>query len=168
MKKKAIIVFVCFYCNVCVSQSFSGVKIYITNPYVERVNVIKTQMYNMDYVRSHYATYVFSMEDNYVNSLFDSLQSFSLTKVGQDSVFLLINSYWGTGTVDMDFEPCIVIDFIRGNRYNTNDDVWTFSVNKQGYVCRTYPSEGNQLCYPNQRFLEFLKSRFPDMFLYQQ
>ncbi len=168
MKKIIIIVFVCFYCNVCVSQSFSGVKIYIANPYVERVNVIKTQMYNMDYVRSHYATYVFSMEDNYVNSLFDCLQSFSLTKVGQDSVFLLINSYWGTGTVDMDFEPCIVIDFIRGNRYNTNDDVWTFSVNKQGYVCRTYPSEGNQLCYPNQRFLEFLKSRFPDMFLYQQ
>lgn len=166
--KKLLIIFAFLIFNTCFAQTFSAVKVYITNPYVERVDVIKTQMYNMDYVRSHYASCVFSIEHNYINALFDSLQSFSLTKVHHDSIALLFNSYWGSGNMDMNFEPCIVIDFIRGNRYNTNDDVWTFSVNKQGYVCRTYPSEGNQLCYPNQRFLEFLKSRFPDMFFYQQ
>lgn len=162
--KKLLFTIALFYCNICFPQSFSGVKVYIANPYVERNDVIKTQMYNADYVRSHYSTIVYSMEENYVNRLFDSLQSFSLTKVDHDSIFLLIPSDWGTGTIDMVYEPCIVIDFFRGNRYNVNDDVWTFSVNREGYVCRTFRSEGNVLCYPNQRFLDFLKRQFPGMF----
>ncbi|MCR5193599.1 MAG: hypothetical protein K6D59_09875, partial [Bacteroidales bacterium] len=132
MKKVIIVVLFC-YCNLCFSQSFYSVNIYISNPYVERVDVIKTQMYNMDYVRSHYATQIFSMEVNYVRSLFDSLQSFPLTKVAPDSISIIIPSYWGSGTLDMNFEPCIVIDFLCGNKYNTNEDVLTFSVDKHGY-----------------------------------
>ncbi|MCR5193265.1 MAG: hypothetical protein K6D59_08170, partial [Bacteroidales bacterium] len=87
----------------------------------------------MDYVRSHYATQIFSMEVNYMRSLFDSLQSFPLTKVAPDSIGIIIPSYWGSGTLDMNFEPCIVIDFLCGNKYNTNEDVLTFSVDKHGY-----------------------------------
>lgn len=82
--KKILIVFVFLNFNLCFAQSFSAVKVYIANPYVERVRVIKTQMYNMDYVRSHYASFVFSMEQNYINALFDSLQSFSMTEVAHD------------------------------------------------------------------------------------
>lgn len=162
--KKLLIIFAFLNFNICFAQTFSAVKVYIANPYVERVDVIKTQMYNMDYVRSHYASCVFSMEHNYINAIFDSLQSFSMTKVAHDSVYLLVDSYWGSGSIDMNFEPCIVIDFIRGNRYNTDDDVWTFSVNKQGYICRTFPSEGSQLCYPNKKCLDFLKRQYPNLF----
>lgn len=165
--KKLLIIAAVIHCSICFSQSFSAVKIYIANPYVERVSVIKTQTYNMDYVRSHYASYVFSMEQNYINALFDSLQSFSITKVDYDSVVLLINSSMGCGT-DMNFEPCIVIDFICGNRYNTNDEVWTFSVNKQGYICRTFHSVGNQLCYPNKECIDFLKRQYPGLFFLLQ
>lgn len=162
--KKLLIVFAFLNFNMCIAQTFSAVKVYIVNPYVERVDVIKTQMYNMDYVRSHYASCVFSMERNYINALFDSLQSFSLTKVAHDSINLFVNLYWGTGHMDMNFEPCIVIDFIRGNGYNTNDDVWTFAVNKQGYICRTFHTVGNQLCYPNNKCLDFLKRQYPGLF----
>ena len=162
--KKLLIVFAFLNFNTCIAQTFSAVKVYIVNPYVERVDVIKTQMYNMDYVRSHYASCVFSMERNYINALFDSLQSFSLTKVAHDSITLYIKSYLGTGHMDMNFEPCIVIDFIRGNRYNTDDDVWTFAVNKQGYICRTFHTVGNQLCYPNNKCLDFLKRQYPGLF----
>lgn len=162
--KKILIVFAFICCNACFAQPFSCVKIYITNPYVNRAGVIRSQMYNMDYVRSHYATYMFSMEENYINSLYDSLMSLPLTRVAHDSVFLLIPSYWGSGTIDMDFEPCIVIDFIRKNRFNTNDEVWTFSMNRQGYVCRTFPPEGNLLCYPNKKCLDFLERQYPGLF----
>lgn len=166
--KKLLIIFVLLHFNISFAQTFSAVKVYVANPYVERVDVIKTQMYNMDYVRSHYVSYVFSMEHNYINALFDSLQSFNMTKVAYDSIALLINTYCGSGNMDMNFEPCIVIDFIRGNRYNTNDDVWTFSVNKQGYICRTFPTVGNRLCYPNKKCLDFLKRQYPGMFFLPQ
>ena len=73
--KKILVVFAFLSFNICFAQTFSVVKAYITNPYVERVSAIRTQMYNMDYVRSHYATYIFSMDKNYINSIFDSLQS---------------------------------------------------------------------------------------------
>ena len=129
--KKLLIIFAFLNFNLCLAQTFSAVKVYIGNPYVERVRCITTQLYNMDYIRSHYASCVFSMERNYINTLFDSLQSFSMTKVAHDSINLFVNLYWGSGHMDMNFEPCIVIDFIRGNRYNTDDDVWTFAVNKQ-------------------------------------
>ena len=163
--KKSLIVFAILYCNVCFSQSFSCVKVYISNPYIERIDVIKTQTYNMDYVRSHYATYIFSMEDNYINALFDSLQSFSMTKVDHDSVDLLIDTHFGFG-MDMNFEPCIVIDFVRGNRYryNMNEDVWTFSMDRSGYVCKTENSVGNVLFYKNKSCVDFLKRQFPNMF----
>jgi len=162
--KKLLIVFAFLFFNTCFAQKFSEVRVYIKNPYVERVDVIKTQMYNMDYVRSHYASCVFSMEHNYINALFDSLQSFSMTTVAHDSIALFVNSYMGSGHVDMNFEPCIVIDFIRGNKYNTADDVWTFAVNKQGYICRTFHTIGNQLCYPNKKCLDFLKRQYPGLF----
>lgn len=162
--KKLLIVFAFLNFNMCIAQTFSAVKVYIGNPYVERVRCITTQLYNMDYVRSHYASCVFSMERNYINALFDSLQSFSLTKVAHDSINLFVNLYWGSGHMDMNFEPCIVIDFIRGNRYNTDDDVWTFAVNKQGYICRTFHTVGNQLCYPNKKCLDFLKRQYPGLF----
>ncbi len=167
--KKILIVFVFLNFNLCFAQTFSAVKVYIANPYVERVRVVKTQMYNMDYVRSHYASFVFSMEQNYINALFDSLQSHSLTRVARDSIDLFVKSYWGgTGNVDMNFEPCIVIDFIRGNGYSTNEDVWTFSVNKQGYICRTFHTVGNQLCYPNKECIDFLKRQYPGLFFLPQ
>lgn len=163
--KKLLIVFALLNFNICLAQTFSAVKVYITNPYIERVPVIKTQMFNMDYVRSHYVSCVFSMEGNYINALFDSLQSFPMTRVSPDSVHLSVISYWGAGNMDMNFEPCIVIDFIRGNRYSTDtDDVWTLSVNKQGYICRTFPAEGNQLCYPNRECIEFLKRQYSGLF----
>lgn len=160
--KKLLIVFVFLYCNICFSQSFSCVKIYIANPYVNRIDVAKTQMYNMDYVRSHYASYVFSIEENYINSLFDSLMSFTLIRVANDSIDLLIHESAGFG-LDMNFEPCIVIDFVRNNKYNINQEVCTFSVNKQGYVYRPFFSKG-ELFYPNQKFLDFLKLRFLGLF----
>lgn len=165
--KKLLIVFAFLNFNICFAQTFSAVKIHITNPYVERVCVIKTQTYNMDYVRSHYASYVFSMEQNYINALFDSLQSFCMTEVAHDSIVLLIDSSLGSG-MDMNFEPCIVIDFIHGNRYNTDDEVWTFSVNKQGYICRSFPSVGNQLCYPNKECIDFLERQYPGLFFLPQ
>ena len=165
--KKLLIIFAFLNFNICFAQTYSAVKVYIANPYVERVDVIKTQMYNMDYIRSHYASFVFSLERNYIDALFDSIQSFSLTKVDHDSIAFLINSYWGADNIDMNFEPCIVIDFIRGNRYNT-DDVWTFAVNKQGYICRTFHTVGNQLCYPNKKFLDFLKRQYPGLFFLTQ
>lgn len=162
--KKLLIIFAFLNFNICFAQTFSAVRIYMSNPYVERVDVIKTQMYNMDYVRSHYASCVCSIERNYINALFDSLQSFSMTEVAHDSIALFVDSYWGgSGNMDMNFEPCIVIDFIRGNRINTNDEVWTFSVNKQGYICRT--SIGNRLCYPNKKCIDFLKRQYPGLFL---
>ena len=37
--------------NMCFAQRFSSVNVYIANSYIERMDVIKTQMYNMDYVR---------------------------------------------------------------------------------------------------------------------
>lgn len=166
--KKILIIFAFLSFNTCFAQTFSAVKVYIANPYIKRVDVIKTQMYNMDYVRSHYASCVFSIEHNYINALCDSLQSFSVTKVAHDSIPLLIESYSGLGNMDMNFEPCIVIDFIRGNRYNMNDEIWTFSVNKQGYICRTFHSVGNQLCYPNKECLDFLKRQFPGLFFLLQ
>lgn len=162
--KKLLIIFAFLNFNLCLAQTFSAVKVYIGNPYVERVRCITTQLYNMDYIRSHYASCVFSMERNYINTLFDSLQSFSMTKVAHDSINLFVNLYWGSGHMDMNFEPCIVIDFIRGNRYNTDDDVWTFAVNKQGYICRTFHTVGNQLCYPNKKCLDFLKRQYPGLF----
>lgn len=166
--KKLLIIFAFLNFNICFAQTYSAVKVYIANPYVERVDVIKTQMYNMDYIRSHYASFVFSLERNYIDALFDSIQSFSLTKVDHDSIALLINSYWGADNIDMNFEPCIVIDFIRGNRYNTDDDVWTFAVNKQGYICRTFHTVGNQLCYPNKKCLDFLKRQYLGLFFLTQ
>lgn len=167
--KKLLIIFAFLNFNICFAQTFSAVRIYIANPYVERVDAIKTQMYNMDYVRSHYASCVFSIERNYMNALFDSLQSFSMTKVARDSIALFVDSYWGgSGNMDMNFEPCIVIDFIHGNRNNTNDAVWTFSVNKQGYICRTFHTVGNQLCYPNKKCLDFLKRQYPGLFFLLQ
>ena len=162
--KKLLIIFAFLNFNLCLAQTFSAVKVYIGNPYVESVRCITTQLYNMDYIRSHYASCVFSMERNYINTLFDSLQSFSMTKVAHDSINLFVNLYWGSGHMDMNFEPCIVIDFIRGNRYNTDDDVWTFAVNKQGYICRTFHTVGNQLCYPNKKCLDFLKRQYPGLF----
>lgn len=162
--KKLLIIFAFLNFNLCLAQTFSAVKVYIGNPYVERVRCITTQLYNMDYIRSHYASCVFSMERNYINTLFDSLQSFSMTKVAHDSINLFVNLYLGSGHMDMNFEPCIVIDFIRGNRYNTDDDVWTFAVNKQGYICRTFHTVGNQLCYPNKKCLDFLKRQYPGLF----
>ncbi|MDY6370680.1 MAG: hypothetical protein SPL12_00070 [Bacteroidales bacterium] len=166
--KKILIVFVFLNFNLCFAQSFSAVKVYIANPYVERVRVVKTQMYNMDYVRSHYASFVFSMEQNYINAIFDSLQSFSMTEVAHDSIALFVESYWGSTNMDMNFEPCIVIDFIRGNGYSTNEDVWTFSVNKQGYICRTFHTIGNRLCYPNKECIDFLKRQYPGLFFLPQ
>lgn len=170
--KKLLIIFSILIFNICSAQTFYAVKVYIANPYVERVGVVKSQMYNMDYVRSHYASCVFSIEDNYINALFDSLQSFSMTRVAHDSIDLLIHSYWG-GDMNMNFEPCIVIDFIFGNRYstnkyNTNSDIWTFSMNKQGFICRTFHTSGNKLCYPNQKCVDFLKRQFPGMFFLLQ
>ena len=162
--KKLLIIFAFLNFNLCLAQTFSAVKVYIGNPYVESVRCITTQLYNMDYIRNHYASCVFSMERNYINTLFDSLQSFSMTKVAHDSINLFVNLYWGSGHMDMNFEPCIVIDFIRGNRYNTDDDVWTFAVNKQGYICRTFHTVGNQLCYPNKKCLDFLKRQYPGLF----
>lgn len=162
--KKLLIIFAFLNFNICFAQTFSAVRIYIANPYVKRVNVIKTQMYNMDYVRSHYASCVFSREQNYMNALFDSLQSFPMTEVDRDSISLFVDSYWGGG-LDMNFEPCIVIDFIR-SRSNTYDEEWTFSVNKEGFICRTFKTVvGNRLCYPNKEFLDFLKRQFPGLFL---
>lgn len=166
--KKLLFVFAFLNFNICIAQTFSAVKVYIANPYVERVDVIKVQMYNMDYVRSHYASCVCSMEHNYINALFDSIQSFTMTRVSHDSVYLLVDSYWGTGSMDMNFEPCIVIDFIRGDRINTNDEVWTFSVNRQGHICRTFPSEGNLLCYPNKECIDFLERQYPGLFFLPQ
>lgn len=37
--------------KMCFAQRFSSVNVYIANSYIERMDVIKTQMYNMDYVR---------------------------------------------------------------------------------------------------------------------
>ena len=161
--KKTLIIFALIYCDMCFAQSFSSVKVYIANPYVDRVDVIKTQMYNTDYVRSHYATYIFSMEKKYIKNLYDSLMSVPLERVAHDSVGIII-PHGINGEPDIYFEPCIVIDFIRGDRYNTNEDVWTFSMNKQGYVCRTFHSEGYLLCYPSQRLSDFLMRRFIGMF----
>ena len=78
------------HCSMCFSQSFTNVNIYIANPYVQRVDVIKMQTFNMDYVRSHYATCVSSMETNYINNLYDSIASFSLSEVAYDSVPLIV------------------------------------------------------------------------------
>ena len=158
--KKLLIIIALLYCNICFAQKYSAVKVYIANPYVERMPVIQTQSYNMDYVRSHYASCVFSVENNYINSLLDSLQSFPMTPVSRDSIVLLMDCHWGSG-MDMNFEPCIVIDFIRGNVININDEVWTFAVNKRGYIFQTM----DELNYPNKEFLDFLKRKFPGLFL---
>lgn len=166
--KKLLIVFAFVSCSVCNAQNILNVKVYISNPYVESVDVIKTQMYNMDYVRSHYATKVFSMEKNYVNSLYDSLMSFPLTEVARDSIDIVVSSYWGISTIlEMDFEPCIVIDFIYDNKFNTNDLCWFFSVNKLGYVCKSSGPE-YVLYYPNERFLDFLERQFPGMIFWHE
>ena len=162
--KKIIIITAVIISNVCYSQTITGVKVYVSNPYVQRVDVIKTQMYNMDYVRSHYATYVYSMEENYINNMFDSLFSQPLKRVCYDSIGIIIPSDWRCGTLDMNFEPCIVIDFVINNKYNINEEVWTFSVNRQGYVCRTFHSEGSVLCYPDKKSLDYLKRTFPGIF----
>ena len=159
--KKLLIIFAILNFYTCFAQTFYAVKVYISNPYVERVDLIKDQMYNMDYVRSHYASCVFSMEQNYINSLYDSLMSLPLTEVAHDSIYLITKAYWGKGTLEMDFEPCIVIDFIRYNRFNTNEETWTFSVNRQGYVCKRFPPS---LYYPDKRCIDFLKRCFPGMF----
>ena len=44
--KKLLILLALVYFNVCFAQTIIGVKVYISNPYVERVNAIKTQIYN--------------------------------------------------------------------------------------------------------------------------
>ena len=149
------------HCSMCFSQSFTNVNIYIANPYVQRVDVIKMQTFNMDYVRSHYATCVSSMETNYINNLYDSIASFSLSEVAYDSVPLIVQPY--CLGLEMDFEPCIVIDFIKGNRFNINEETSTFAVDRRGYVY-TF----NELSYPNKRFLDFIESSFPGMIFFHE
>ncbi|MBP9991067.1 MAG: hypothetical protein KBT45_06535 [Bacteroidales bacterium] len=167
--KKIFIIVAFIYCNICFAQKFSAVKIYVSNPYVERVSVIKSQMYNMDYVRSHYATYIFSMEENYINNLYDSLSSLTLKSVLHDSIYLVVPSYdpGCIGTVEMDFEPCIVIDFIGYDKFNLNESHCTFSVNRQGFIHRSFPSKRDELCYANKKCLDFLERQFPGMVFFQ-
>lgn len=163
--KKIAIIMAFINCGLCFAQSFTSVNIYITNPYVNRTSMIKSQMYNMDYVRSHYSTYIFSMEENYINNLYDSLASQSLTRVANDSLHLIVPSYdpWCVGTVGMNFEPCIVIDFVIGNKYNLSDDAYTFSVDRRGYIYRSFPSDYDSLCYPDKKCLDFLKRLLPNI-----
>lgn len=166
--KKLLMVFALANFSTSFAQTLNGVKVYISNPYVERGYVIKTQMYNMDYIRSHYATSMFSMEKNYVGNLYDSLEALPLTRVTYDSIELVVPSAWGGGTLNMNFEPCIVIDFIMGNRYNLNEEIWTFSLDRRGYICKTEHSEGNVLFYPDKRCIDFLKRQFPGLFYIPQ
>ena len=103
------------------------------------------------------------MEKNYVGHLYDSIESLQLTRVAYDSIALIVPSAWGGGTLDMNFEPCIVIDFITRQRYGLNEEVWSLSVDKRGYICKTEP-EGNLLFYPDKRCIVFLKRQFPGLF----
>lgn len=165
--KRLFIVFAFLNCCICYAQNIIGMKIYIANPYVERSEVIKCQAYNMDYVRAHHASYIFSMEENYINALYDSLASLPLTRLNRDSISTIL-PYGSNGNTDMYFEPCVVIDFILANRFNTDEEVWTFSIDRQGYVCRTFWAEGNVLCYPNIQCIAFLKRRLPGLFIFRE
>lgn len=162
--KKISIIWAFMHCVLSSAQSFTSVHIYISNPYVERVGMIKSQMYNMDYVRSHHATYVFSIEQNYINSLYDSLSSPSLSRVANDSLYLIVPSYTKecTGTVEMNFEPCIVIDFVRGNKFNLSDDACTFSMDKRGYIYRSTLSDCD-LYYPDKTYIDCIKRVLTNM-----
>lgn len=41
-----------------------------------------------------------------------------------------------------------------------NEEIYTFSANRQGFVCKTYPSGGTVLYYPDKRCLDFLENQF--------
>lgn len=152
--------------KMCFAQRFSSVNVYIANSYIERMDVIKTQMYNMDYVRSHYTTHIFSMDENYITNLYDSLKSLPLKEVNRDSIHYLFCCTDGRTTNEF-FEPLIVIDFVIGERIIKNEGVLTFSVNRRGYVYKELDSN-REIYYPNNKCKIFLEQLFPGMIFFRR
>lgn len=162
MNRLIFLLLICININLCFSQSFHSVNIYISNPYVERCSLIRDQMYNMDYVRSHYATKITSIEKNYIKALYDSLFTMPLTQVDKDSFYLILHSFHPgcNGSCLTDFEPCIVIDFVAGY----DNYLGTFAMDRRGYIYMRGPHHYDLLYYLDMRCIDFLERLFPKMF----
>lgn len=141
----------------CKAQDFNCVKIYIVDSYLIRNECVKTQYKNMDYVRSHYSMYIYILEKNTIQTLYDSLMAISLKEISNDSINILFPSRHMSP--DVYFEPCIVVDFISSNYLFENQYITTFSINNSGVVCRTAFGFGNTLYYPNPKIKSFLKEK---------
>ena len=140
------------------------VKIYIIDSYHVRRGLVKEliYVYNINYVRTHYSTYIYTLERNTIERLYDSifcvdtLVKIDREKVKEEERRFLPNS----------IEPIIVIDFVINPAFcsgpprigiNENGTVLTIGIDRSGCICI---GKENNLYYPNPRLLKFIEEYF--------
>ena len=163
MKKSLIFIIVLICASLSYAQEHKSLKVYLSNPYYLRQDVIKTCSYNMDHLRCHYASAIYTMEQNYVRGVYDSISSIQYVEVSADSISSEA-FFYGSGPIDVSFEPVIILDFELGKEHMENEYVWTFALDRRGYIFITSDHCGGQIFYPNTQCLNFLKHRFAGLF----